>query len=215
MHNLHVTRIARGARVAATRLGAVVLAVLALAGAARVADAQGIGLGASVGANLPSGNYGDAAKAGLVLDGFVAANLTSAFGVRGELFWSRSDIDNPVIDQIGDITLPSGSFADVTGNVDLVGALATAVFSFGSGAVQPYLLGGVGAYHRRVSQDVSGAIDEFRSLRDSDTDFGWNGGAGLRFNVSRLHLFAEARYHSVNTKPERTTFIPLSVGVAF
>ncbi|HEU4565194.1 MAG TPA: outer membrane beta-barrel protein [Gemmatimonadaceae bacterium] len=214
MHSQNVTRGARGARIA-SRLGAVIVAVLSLVGAPRAAGAQGIGLGASVGANLPAGSYGDAAKAGLVLDGFLGVNLSSTFGVRGELFWSRSDIDNPVIDRLGDVTLPSGSFADVTGNVDLVGGLATAVWAFGSGVIQPYLLGGVGVYRRRVSQDVSGAIEEFRSLRESNTDFGWNAGAGLRFNIARLHLFAEGRYHSVRTDPERTTFIPVSVGVAF
>ena len=40
----------------------------------------------------------------------------------------------------------------------------------------PYVIGGVGVYRRRVAQDIGGTLDEFKSLRDTQTDVGYNGG---------------------------------------
>lgn len=178
-------------------------------------QAPGLGLGVAVGANVPNGSYSDGVKTGLVVTGFAVARLTTALGVRGELFWSRSDIDNPVVQNVGGTVLPPGGYDKVSGNVDLIGGEANGVWTFGRSILQPYAIGGVGVYRRRVSQDVSGTIAEFRSLRDSDTDFGWNGGLGLRLSLAGLTAFAEARYHSVSTTPDRTTFIPVTVGLEF
>lgn len=175
----------------------------------------GLGFGASIGANVPNGGYNDDVKTGLVLTGFADLRLTSALGVRGELFWSRSDLDNPVIKEVGNTVLPPGDHGNVSGNVDLIGAEANGVWALTRGVLQPYLIGGVGVYRRRVSQDISGTIEEFQSLKDSETDFGWNGGLGLRFSLAGLSAFAEARYHAVSTSPDRTTFIPVTVGLEF
>jgi hypothetical protein len=183
--------------------------------AAQGGPSRGVGLGASVGANVPSGSYGNGVKTGLVVTGFAVLRATEALGVRGELFWSRSDIDNAVIRNVGGTALPSGSQGRVSGNVDLIGAEGNAVLSLGRSVLQPYLIGGVGVYRRRVAQDVSGTISEFRSLRNNDTNFGWNGGAGLRLSLAGLSAFAEARYHAVSTSPDRTTFVPVTVGLEF
>jgi hypothetical protein len=190
------------------------VAALALPSVA-AAQAPGIGLGVAVGQNIPTADYADAAKSGLVLNGFLELRTASALGLRGSLFWSRSDIDNPLIRDRNGVTLPEGSDINVSGNVDLIGASADVTYGASSGVIRPYLIGGVGVYRRRVSQDVEGAVAEFRNLRDSETDVGFNGGLGLRLALGGLSAFAEARYYSVSTQPDRTNFIPVTVGIAF
>lgn len=200
-----------------TLAGALVVVATALAVAPLTVAplaAQGFGFGASVGANLPNGRYADGAKTGLVATGLVELRPTSSLGVRGELFWSRSDIDSPLIRDAGNRTLPAGSY-NTSGNVDLIGGIADVVYSFGPPLLRPYLVGGVGVYRRRVAQDISGTAQEFQHLRRSDSNVGYNGGAGLKLSLGPLAAFVEARYHSVSTTPDRTSFVPVTVGVMF
>lgn len=198
-----------------SRLSLVAGAAVALAlPAAAAAQGPGIGLGIAAGQNIPTADYADAAQAGLVLNGFLELRTGSALGLRGSLFWSRSDMDNPLIRDNGGVTLPDGDY-DVRGDVDLIGASADVTLGMTSGVLRPYVVGGVGVYRRRVSQDVEGAVEEFRNLRESETDIGFNGGLGLRLAFAGIGLFAEARYYSVSSEPERTNFVPITVGVAF
>jgi len=48
---------------------------------------------------------------------------------------------------------------------------------------------------------------------DSTTEFGWNGGIGLSFNVGSTdsQLYLEAKYHSVETTTS-ATYVPITVG---
>ena len=191
-----------------------VAAVTLGAAAPLMAQKAGVGFGASIGANVPNGDYSDGTKTGLVANGFVGLG-TGRFGLRGELFWSRSDLDNAVVRRVGDAVLPSNGVDNVTGNVDLIGASANLVLPLTQSPIRPYLIGGVGVYNRRVAQSVSGALDEFRSLEDKQTDVGYNGGIGLAFGGLGPSFFIEARYHSVATTPERTKFIPVVIGFTF
>lgn len=195
-------------------LAAVTAAAIALPATA-AAQAPGIGIGIAAGQNVPTADYADAASTGLVLNGFVELRTASALGLRGSLFWSRSDIDNPLIREEDGVTLPEGPDYDVRGDVDLIGASADVTLGASSGVIRPYAIGGVGVYRRRVSQDVEGAVEEFQALRRSETDVGFNGGLGLRLALGGLSAFAEARYYSVASTPERTNFIPITVGIAF
>lgn len=199
------------ATVAAAATAVMLVAMPSLA----AAQGPGIGIGFAAGSNVPKADYGDAAKEGLVLNGFVELRTASRLSVRGSLFWSRSDMDNPLIRSNGGITLPDNPNYNVTGDVDLLGASLDLTMSLTRGALQPYLVGGVGAFQRRVSQDVEGAVDEFRHLSRKDTDIGYNGGLGLRLVFGGAALFAEARYYSVSTDPSRTNFVPVVVGLAF
>ena len=168
---------------------------VAIMAAASPASAQkaGLGFGGSIGANVPNGDFGDGVKTGLVANGFVGLG-TGRFGLRGELFWSRSDLDNAVIRRVGEAVLPSDGVVNATGNVDLIGASANLVLPLTQSPIRPYLIGGVGVYNRRVSQDIGGTIEEFRSLRDEQTDVGYNGGIGLAFGVGLgPSFFIEAR----------------------
>jgi len=200
-------------RISAATFG-VALMALVTATSPLAAQKTGIGFGASIGANLPNGEFADGAKTGLVANGFVGVG-TGRFGLRGELFWSRSDLDNPFIRKVGNNVLPSEGLGTVTGNVNLVGAAANFVLPLMQSVVRPYLIGGVGVYNRRVSQDVGGTIDEFQNLRDEQTDVGYNGGIGLSIGGLGPSFFLEARYVSVATTPDRTKFIPVVLGFSF
>lgn len=189
------------------------LTLLAVA-APLAAQGTGFGFGASVGANVPNGRYSDGAKTGLVANGLVELRPSSTLALRGELFWSRSDIDSPIIRSVGNAVLPA-STNTASGNVDLVGGIANVTYSFGPSMIHPYLIGGVGVYRRRVAQDVQGTAQEFRNLTQSDSEVGFNGGGGIRLSLGGLSAFLEARYHSVATSPDRTSFVPVTVGIIF
>ena len=200
-------------RIPAATLG-VALMALVTATSPLAAQKTGIGFGASIGANLPNGQFADGAKTGLVANGFVGVGA-GRFGLRGELFWSRSDLDNPFIRKVGNDVLPAEGVGTVTGDVNLVGGVANFVLPLMQSVVRPYLIGGVGVYNRRVSQDVGGTIDEFQNLRDEQTDVGYNGGIGLSIGGLGPSFFLEARYVSVATTPDRTKFIPVVLGFSF
>lgn len=199
--------------ISAAALGAALTATAAIP-SPLAAQKAGLGFGASVGANVPNGEFADGAKTGLVANGFVGVG-TGRFGLRGELFWSRSDLDNAFIRKVGNAVLPSEGVGDVSGHVNLVGASANLVVPIVQSVVRPYLIGGVGVYHRRVAQDIGGTIDEFQSLRDNQTDVGYNAGVGIAFGGVGATVFIEARYHSVATTPDRTKFVPVTIGVTF
>ena len=185
------------------------------AAAPLMAQKAGLGFGASIGANVPNGDYSNGTKTGLVANGFIGLG-TGRFGLRGELFWSRSDLDNAIIRKVGDAVLPSDGVGDVTGNVNLIGGTANIVLPLTQSVVKPYLIGGVGVYNRRVSQNVAGTVDEFQSLKDSQSrKIGYNGGVGLSIGGVGPSFFIEARYHSVATEPDRTRFVPVVLGFSF
>ena len=191
-----------------------VAAVSLGAAAPLMAQKAGVGFGASIGANVPNGDYSNGTKTGLVANGFIGLG-TGRFGLRGELFWSRSDLDNAIIRKAGEVVLPSDGIGDVTGDVNLVGASANLVLPLTQSVVKPYLIGGVGVYRRRVSQNISGTIDEFQSLKNSQTEMGYNGGVGLSIGGVGPSFFIEARYHSVATEPDKTRFVPVVIGFSF
>lgn len=87
-----------------------------------------------------------------------------------------------------------------------------------------YLIAGAGVYKVRGKSlltpgNISGGTDT--EVTDEATKFGWNFGAGLRFNVAGHGLFLEARYHDVHNGHEvdatgsskALNFIPIEVGI--
>ena len=92
------------------------------------------------------------------------------------------------------------------------------------GVVQPYIIGGVGAYDLRFSGQE---VDTGNLFADSSTRFGWNVGAGLSFCVgSTTQIFVEGRYtsisldsnrftDSIHTGGHRFTLVPVNLGIIF
>ena len=97
------------------------------------------------------------------------------------------------------------------GDVRIITGTANAIFNFGMTKDAPYLIGGLGAYNRSSGSGTLG-------YGTSTTALGLNGGAGLRFPLSGLSTFFEARYHMMLGNAADGTnyhFIPITFGIVF
>jgi opacity protein-like surface antigen len=196
-------------------LGAAFAAMLVcLPLSAEAQSGMGLRIGLAAGANLPNEEFSDGAKTGVVFQGWAGLGLGS-LGLRGELHYSRSDLDAPIIRRVGNSVLPDDGIGETSGSVDMLGLSLNGVLNLPTPVIRPYLIGGVGWYSRDVKQDVQTDLDEFRNLDRNDSDFGWNAGAGVALPLGRLSAYLEARYHSVNTPGEKTTFVPVVLGIVF
>lgn len=105
----------------------------------------------------------------------------------------------------------SFAFKEGDGSYRIISGTANAVVNFSQAADSPYLIGGVGAYNSKASIDN-------RNTADSRTVVGINIGGGLRFPLSGLSTFLEARYHAtLGERAEGTNnrFIPITFGIMF
>jgi len=73
-------------------------------------------------------------------------------------------------------------------------------------SVSPYVIGGLGVYNRHRTLVFGNT---------SSTQFGVNGGAGLRFGSSaRGYTFVEVRYHTASGRND-IRIVPITFGVSF
>lgn len=101
---------------------------------------------------------------------------------------------------------------DIPGDVRIISGTANAVFNLSQTPDSPYLIAGLGAYNRRLSGGST-----FRAS-DSKTATGINVGGGLRFPLSGLSTFFEARYHRMlgnSNEGANYQFIPITFGIMF
>ena len=97
------------------------------------------------------------------------------------------------------------------GDTRIITGTANGIFNVGKTSDAPYLIAGLGIYNRSFSTTNAG----YGSGR---TTIGINGGGGLRFPLSGLTTFFEARYHIMlgNTADQTNyQFIPITFGIAF
>lgn len=97
------------------------------------------------------------------------------------------------------------------GDVRILTGTANAIFNLGAANDAPYVIAGLGAYNRSSGSSTFG-------YGSGATVVGINGGAGLRFPLSGLSTFFEARYHvMLGNSAEGTNyqFIPITFGIAF
>ncbi len=97
------------------------------------------------------------------------------------------------------------------GDVRILSGTANAIFNLGPTNDAPYLIAGVGAYNRSSGSSNFG-------YGNGATVVGINGGAGLRFPLSGLSTFFEARYHIMLGNANEGTnyqFLPITFGIAF
>jgi hypothetical protein len=149
-------------------------------------------LGGGAGLVAPSGSYGDVEKAGWHV---------SALGigrVKGSVHF--------VIDALYGQTTHQGG---VAGHSTLAGGTVNAALFLAGDtrAVRPFVMVGAGVF--RVNVDVPG----FGSA--AATKFAPAAGAGVLVGSGRQRGFLTARYVSVKTSPQGTSFIPINVGVMF
>jgi hypothetical protein len=191
-----------------------------------------IGLGA--GAAMPVGGVRNAYNTGL--------NVSVPFGwdaplgplgfqgtVAYNTFGARSTFRNA-----GDVNGSTGAVALTNVNPQIWSALADAklrlpwMLRFTGGATTGlYAIGGVGVHYIRNYSTTFGVTNPFTNLNDqgaqnasvsnsgSLTRFGWNAGGGLSLGLGGTELFVESRYVRIMTSSERTSYVPLLVGLTF
>lgn len=194
------------------------LVVFTFVAGASVAGAQGgpgVRFGLSGGGDFPVQDQKNVFKTGWNGTALVAINFgKSPLGIRIDGSYHEMKAKDEIF------LFPSGS-----GKVRIIDGTADLVLGPKGLAVEPYFIGGVGAYDMRFrGQDITTG----NAFSETTTRFGWNAGGGLAFPLGRSdgRFFVEARYTSVSTsgnrfsdsvttKGSRFTFVPVNVGLVF
>jgi hypothetical protein len=92
-----------------------------------------------------------------------------------------------------------GDFRVISGSVN-------AILDIPLVAARPYIIGGLGVYNSRFTDDDH--ADE-----GSTSNLGANIGAGIRVGLPGVSVFAETRFHNIFSEGEQARFIPLSLGI--
>lgn len=156
-------------------------------------------LGLNLGANIPTGDFGNEFKVGGVADLTGEYYLSNVVALGVEVEGSVNDPKSDVAAQFPgvDISATISSFN------------ATGRFFFPSQSVEPYVIAGLGAYTQELDLEVSGFV-----VKVSETDFGIHGGAGINFPVSpKVGILAEADFHNIFSKGSSTNFVNVKAGV--
>jgi opacity protein-like surface antigen len=186
---------------------------------ARSASAQGTGpvqFGLSGGADFPVSDQKDIYKTGWNGTALLAFNFGNApVGIRIDGSYheleTKTDLD---------------AFFVGSGKTRIIDGTADVVLGPRGMSVEPYFIGGVGAYDIRFQgQEIS----TNNSFSQSTTRFGWNAGVGVAFPLrpaSTSRVFLEARYtsiavnsdrfsNSIHTGGTRFKIIPVNLGILF
>lgn len=168
------------------------IAIVAMATAASAADASAqVRLSVAGGPTFPFGDLGDEVDTGFNVQ--LGAGLSFPLlpvGVRLEGMLNQ---------------FPESAH---DGNFRVLSGSANAVLDIPMIAATPYLIGGLGVYNSRFTDD-----DDHDD--GSTTNVGANLGAGIRLGLPGLSVFAEARFHNIFVDAGNARFAPLSVGVRF
>ena len=181
--------------------GATALALSSLAFLPVTASAQSstnpVRFGATAGATLPVGDFGDVADVGFHLGALADFRFAgSPVGMRIDGQWHRNAI------------------SDFDANSDIIFGAASLTFepTAPGSSVVPYALGGIGVYHVKLGGDALAGV---ASSELTETKAGFNVGGGFKFKLSGFDTFVEARFHTVGTSDSRTNFVPISFGIIF
>lgn len=198
-------------------LASLVTAVALLAASAPVAAAQGatsiakpISIGISGGVAIPNGELSNGTSGGFtgvntgynVTGSLVVAVPILPFEIRGDAAYNGFGAK--------DFSF-SGNEGQQSYNADVrvLGFTANIVYPFPipTPIVRPYIIGGIGDYNVRISPTSGGST--------SQSNFGYNLGAGVKVSLVGFNAFVEARYHHVNQDQGSIGFTPITVGVMF
>lgn len=167
---------------------ATLLTVLATAAPAHAQNRPFYFVGGGI--TVPTGDYGDYAKTGWLVDGGIGIPA----GSTGQIWWGA------------DVMYGSNKHeGDAGDKTNLYGAHGNLGYAFMPEGFSPYVYGTAGFLVHKYSPGDSGFESE------SDTDFAWGGAAGVSAPMGGFSVWAEARYVARGD----TKFIPLVVGVTF
>jgi len=168
-------------------------AVVGIAAAQTPSARFGLGGGATV----PTGDYNTVDKLGWHGLGMVQFGLpASPVDIRVDGMYSRTSHDTTVA---------------FPGNTQLYGGLVNVVYNVGPKLMaRPYVLGGAGVYHVKISRTAGGVTTD-----TSETKFAFGGGGGVSVGMGQAHFFIEARWVSIRESGGSVNFFPLTAGVTF
>ena len=151
-------------------------------------------LGIAGGGTLPMSDLSNTAKTGY--------NGTVALGINLPLIPVGLRID-------GAYNAFSGkSGVGVAGaKLHVMSATGNIVWGLPMVGVSPYLIGGAGLYMPTAS--APGVANT------SETNFGWNAGAGVKLPLSVFSAFVEARYNRTTFGGNSMEFVPVTFGIMF
>jgi hypothetical protein len=147
-------------------------------------------LGSGGGVVVPNGSFGDVEKAGWQVSALAIGPLKGSVHLLAEVMY-------------GQTTHQGG----VAGSSKLGGGILSAAMFLGTDArrIRPFVSAGAGVF--RVNVGVPG----FGSA--AATKLAPTAGVGVMVGGGRRRGFLMARYVSVGTKPQSTSFLPVSAGV--
>ena len=178
----------------ALRLSTLALAAATFAGArtaaAQVSSPFHFGVGGGV--SLPQGDASDGFKTGFHGQAMVGLSVPMLpVGLRGDV----------VYHQLSGKDLLAGT------DLKVLGGGVNVMYDLPGVMVKPYLSAGLGMYNAKVDAGAAGSA--------SETKVGFNGGAGIKFNLTGFNTLLEARYYSIQTSGSSTTFVPITFGIMF
>jgi len=202
-------------RVLPLRAAIALLALSALAPAdahaqRRVPRVLSVGLGG--GGTVPVGDFANDVKTGW--NGLLYFQYQPVgqgpWAVRAEAQYSGASYTDDFLSDVG-----ATEDDDLSNSVLYAGVSAVYHLGRPGAAARPYLVGGLGLYQLTARLTDAGGV----SVSDSETGFGFNGGAGMRFG-GPVAIFVETRFHQFSITPsgaEKATsqFIPVSIGITF
>lgn len=169
-----------------------------------------ISVGISGGVSVPNGDFASGTSGGYTgvntgynITGSVAVALpVLPFEIRGDAAYNGFGTKNAAF-----ASNPNGSY-NADARVFSLTANIVYPFPIPTPIVRPYIIGGVGDYNVRLSPTVGGGSV-------SQSDFGYNIGAGVKVALVGFNAFVEARYHHANQDQPGVSFTPITVGIMF
>ena len=149
---------------------------------------------AGVGLAAPMGTFGDAFKTGLSLMGGANFDLTAKpISFRADLGYN---INKCNVSGCGNV---SSKLLTLSGDVE---------YNFPTPRAHPYFIGGV-----TWGRASLGGSDAPAGV-DAQSDFGFNIGGGVHWDLGSVPVFVEARYFDIGGNVD-ARFIPVTIGIRF
>jgi opacity protein-like surface antigen len=174
--------------------------LLVSASTAQAQFASPIRFSVHAGAALPMSDAADFYDLGFrVGAGLELRPPLSPIGFRLEGAFDRLSMDQDYLDALG-AENGHASIWSITAN----GVLSPAVSPL-------YFIGGVGFYSGKETAEEGG----ISVSSESETDFGFNLGAGFQLPLTGFSAFIEGRWHRINVDGDDVDYIPVVFGIRF
>lgn len=186
------------------------LLVSALVMSASAANAANMTFGVGGGVSMPMGDFADFAKlgfnGGVYGDYWIKDNYAFGVDITGNFFSGKQDLVD---------ALTSTAFPDPSVKATLIGFGVHGLWNvpMQDSPVSPWITYGAGLYNISTKVEDAGVLANFDN---SESKFGFNGGAGLNFKGSAsMTPGINVKYHYVMTDNKATNYLTAGVQVTF